>query len=155
DRLVHRVARDPHRPALDDSAQREHGHLGRPAAESLAVERVTRGQAHAPVVPGGLRIPLDPSGPAPGSGRGTPDMLVVRAAAGGREVAGVEVPRTEVPSTGPLYRPGWSTAAGSRVLQLRSESTETGECIVAIEDSGPGIEPETLKRIFEPFFTSK
>src|SRR5262252_6599282 len=48
-----------------------------------------------------------------------------------------------------------STAAGSRVLQLRSEVTETGECIVAIEDSGPGIEPETLKRIFEPFFTSK
>jgi signal transduction histidine kinase len=48
-----------------------------------------------------------------------------------------------------------STAAGSRVLQLRSEGTETGECIVAIEDSGPGIEPETLKRIFEPFFTSK
>jgi signal transduction histidine kinase len=48
-----------------------------------------------------------------------------------------------------------STAPGSRVLQLRSEATETGECIVAIEDSGPGIEPETLKRIFEPFFTSK
>src|SRR5262249_43601495 len=48
-----------------------------------------------------------------------------------------------------------STAAGSRVLRLRSETTETGECIVAIEDSGPGIEPETLKRIFEPFFTSK
>src|SRR5215468_7160220 len=48
-----------------------------------------------------------------------------------------------------------STAAGSRVLRLRSEATETGECIVAIEDSGPGIEPETLKRIFEPFFTSK
>jgi signal transduction histidine kinase len=48
-----------------------------------------------------------------------------------------------------------STAAGSRILQLRSESTETEECIVAIEDSGPGIEPEALKRIFEPFFTSK
>ena len=48
-----------------------------------------------------------------------------------------------------------STAAGSRVLQLRSEAAETGECIVAIEDSGPGIEPETLERIFEPFFTSK
>src|SRR5499427_7179609 len=48
-----------------------------------------------------------------------------------------------------------STAAGARVLRLRSEATETGECIVAIEDSGPGIEPETLKRIFEPFFTSK
>jgi len=48
-----------------------------------------------------------------------------------------------------------STEAGSRVLRLRSEATETGECIVAIEDSGPGIEPETLERIFEPFFTSK
>src|SRR5215468_9745350 len=48
-----------------------------------------------------------------------------------------------------------STASGARVLQLRSEATETGGCIVAIEDSGPGIEPETLKRIFEPFFTSK
>jgi C4-dicarboxylate-specific signal transduction histidine kinase len=48
-----------------------------------------------------------------------------------------------------------STAAGSRVLWLRSEATETGECIVAIEDSGPGIGPETLERIFEPFFTTK
>jgi signal transduction histidine kinase len=48
-----------------------------------------------------------------------------------------------------------STTTGPRVLRLRSEATETGECIVAIEDSGPGIEPETLERIFEPFFTSK
>src|SRR5215470_1068425 len=48
-----------------------------------------------------------------------------------------------------------STAAGSRVLRLRSDATEPGECIVAIEDSGPGIEPETSERIFEPFFTSK
>src|SRR5262249_54945901 len=40
-----------------------------------------------------------------------------------------------------------STAAGSRVLRLRTEATETGECIVAIEDSGRGIEPETLNRM--------
>jgi C4-dicarboxylate-specific signal transduction histidine kinase len=48
-----------------------------------------------------------------------------------------------------------SIGADSRTLRLRSEAIESGECIVAIEDSGPGIEPETLKRIFEPFFTSK
>jgi signal transduction histidine kinase len=48
-----------------------------------------------------------------------------------------------------------STAAGARVLRVRSEATETGACIVAVEDSGPGIEPEALNRIFEPFFTSK
>jgi signal transduction histidine kinase len=48
-----------------------------------------------------------------------------------------------------------SAATGSRVLRLRSEATESGDCVVAIEDSGPGIEPDTLKRIFEPFFTSK
>ena len=48
-----------------------------------------------------------------------------------------------------------STAAGLRILRLRSEATDTDECIVAVEDSGPGIEPETLRRIFEPFFTSK
>src|SRR5262249_11871004 len=48
-----------------------------------------------------------------------------------------------------------STAPSSRVLRLRTEGTEKGRCIVAIEASGPGIEPETLQRIFEPFFTSK
>src|SRR5262245_39589412 len=35
-----------------------------------------------------------------------------------------------------------SPVASSRVLRLRSEATETGECLVAIEDTGPGIEPE-------------
>jgi C4-dicarboxylate-specific signal transduction histidine kinase len=48
-----------------------------------------------------------------------------------------------------------STAAGSRVLRLTSKATETGECIVSIEDSGPGIGPEMLERIFEPFVTTK
>ncbi len=48
-----------------------------------------------------------------------------------------------------------STAAGERILWLRSAATDAGECIVVIEDSGPGIEPEKMERIFEPFFTTK
>src|SRR5215471_12818369 len=47
-----------------------------------------------------------------------------------------------------------SASPGSRMLRLRTERSEAGECIVAVEDSGPGIEPETLLRVFEPFFTS-
>src|SRR5262249_8242680 len=46
-------------------------------------------------------------------------------------------------------------AAGAGVLRLRPDATETGECLVAVEGSGPGIEPEILKSIFEPFVTSK
>ncbi len=48
-----------------------------------------------------------------------------------------------------------STAAGERILWLRSAATDAGECIVVIEDSGPGIEPEKMERIFDPFFTTK
>ncbi len=48
-----------------------------------------------------------------------------------------------------------STAAGERILWLKSAATDAGECIVAVEDSGPGIDPEKLEHIFEPFFTTK
>ena len=34
-----------------------------------------------------------------------------------------------------------STAAGERIVWLRSAATDAGDCIVVIEDSGPGIEP--------------
>ena len=48
-----------------------------------------------------------------------------------------------------------STAPGERILWLKSAATDAGECIVAVEDSGPGIDPEALERIFERFFTTK
>src|SRR5215468_10992122 len=48
-----------------------------------------------------------------------------------------------------------STKSGARMLRVTSGATETGECMVAIEDTGPGIDAETLKRMFEPFITSK
>jgi signal transduction histidine kinase len=42
-----------------------------------------------------------------------------------------------------------------RVLAIRTERTETGEVAVAIEDSGPGLDPATAARAFDPFFTTK
>ena len=35
------------------------------------------------------------------------------------------------------------------------ENAETGTADVMIRDSGPGIPPETLRRIFEPFYSTK
>ena len=40
-----------------------------------------------------------------------------------------------------------STAAGERILWLRSAATDAGECIAVIEDSGPGIEPENMENL--------
>lgn len=42
--------------------------------------------------------------------------------------------------------------AGRIVLRTRQDG---GNVVVEIEDTGPGIPPEMLPRIFEPFFTSK
>ena len=43
---------------------------------------------------------------------------------------------------------------GSGILQLRTLSKD-GKCVVAITDNGPGIEEESLSKVFEPYFTSK
>jgi signal transduction histidine kinase len=42
-----------------------------------------------------------------------------------------------------------------RVLKLGSAATESGEFFVTIEDTGPGIDPDVLNRLFEPFVTTK
>ena len=42
-----------------------------------------------------------------------------------------------------------------RVLRVRSAIHNTNEVLVSIEDSGPGIDPENINRIFEPFYTTK
>ena len=44
---------------------------------------------------------------------------------------------------------------GRGVLTIRADPDPTGGVAVAICDSGPGIDPEVRKRLFEPFYTTK
>jgi signal transduction histidine kinase len=46
-------------------------------------------------------------------------------------------------------------AMGGRGEILIETSVDKGDVEVAIQDTGPGIEPEVAARIFEPFFTTK
>jgi len=47
-----------------------------------------------------------------------------------------------------------SVEAGARELSIRTERNQAGVC-VAVGDSGPGIDPAHLERVFEPFYTTK
>jgi len=42
-----------------------------------------------------------------------------------------------------------------RRLEIRSTNDESGRVLVAVEDSGPGLEPSQTERLFEAFFTTK
>src|SRR5271169_3494184 len=44
---------------------------------------------------------------------------------------------------------------GQRRLQIRSANDEPGRVLVAVEDSGPGLDVEQTNRLFEAFFTTK
>jgi len=44
---------------------------------------------------------------------------------------------------------------GSRMLNVSSKPRQSDEIIIAVEDSGPGIDPKHLNRIFDAFFTTK
>jgi signal transduction histidine kinase len=47
------------------------------------------------------------------------------------------------------------TSAEPRVLSIKSQSTERGTIHVLVEDTGSGIDPANLDRIFKPLFTTK
>jgi signal transduction histidine kinase len=44
---------------------------------------------------------------------------------------------------------------GARVLRVRSEVHESGGVMVSVEDTGAGIDPQDVDRIFNPRFTTK
>ena len=48
-----------------------------------------------------------------------------------------------------------STTDRGRVLRVRTNADGRNVVIVSVEDSGPGIDPEQLNRIFDAFVTTK
>jgi C4-dicarboxylate-specific signal transduction histidine kinase len=43
----------------------------------------------------------------------------------------------------------------ARVLRIRTEEQPSGSIVVLVQDSGVGLDPEQLSRMFEPFYTTK
>jgi C4-dicarboxylate-specific signal transduction histidine kinase len=48
-----------------------------------------------------------------------------------------------------------SEASATRDLTVRTRVDADGAVAVAVEDRGPGVDPEAAERLFDPFFTTK
>ena len=48
-----------------------------------------------------------------------------------------------------------ATTDGPRHLTISTREAESGGLLVLVQDSGPGLAPEALERVFEPFHTTK
>ena len=48
-----------------------------------------------------------------------------------------------------------STLDRERLLRLTLRSSKDGDMSIAVEDSGPGIDPSNVDKVFDPFFTTK
>jgi len=42
-----------------------------------------------------------------------------------------------------------------RDLRIRAERHGSGEVLVAVQDAGIGLDPQSMERFFEPFYTTK
>ena len=47
------------------------------------------------------------------------------------------------------------TTEGPRELLIGAETTESGDTLVAVHDSGPGLAPDAIENLFKPFHTTK
>ena len=47
------------------------------------------------------------------------------------------------------------SSAGERELLIRTRRDGSDAVLVAIRDSGPGLDPTNMDRVFEPFYTTK
>ena len=47
------------------------------------------------------------------------------------------------------------TAAGARELLISTEKDASGGALVTVRDSGPGLNPQSVDRLFEAFYTTK
>jgi signal transduction histidine kinase len=48
-----------------------------------------------------------------------------------------------------------SVEEGPRELSISTEQTQPNGVLVAVRDSGPGIDPKNIDRVFEAFYTTK
>jgi C4-dicarboxylate-specific signal transduction histidine kinase len=48
-----------------------------------------------------------------------------------------------------------SVANGERSLWVKSDLREANDVLITVEDSGPGVDPNDMNRIFDAFFTTK
>ena len=44
---------------------------------------------------------------------------------------------------------------GARILRVNSEIHDSRDILISVRDSGPGIDPKDIDRIFDRFFTTK
>jgi len=48
-----------------------------------------------------------------------------------------------------------SIKEGARELSISAREDQTSDLLVAVQDSGPGIDLEHIERVFAPFYTTK